>query len=316
MSFTLKITTFPNFRTARGQEIEIDLRNFLGESHRVVLEKTQATFCAATFTNQHRKNENIKKVTALIYDFDSVPLRSFDRVSQLLRQMKFCAYTTFSHDPQKTNSENWRLILFLNRPLDRHEYHRVMKHVGRELDLKFDVQASAAAQCFLVPSTTTERFKSSRILFNSGRSLDVDLTLSLAKPERSFEFKLAPNSLKSEVDFDSEFLQYLRSNCAVIDQLFFLITQGLPSHAVRFCFTQLCLSLGFSQEEILSFFAKRPDFDEKISRYQIYSITKGLRVPTCYSLSRRLGFCDGNCSIKSNLKIYGPTQINDKRKIS
>lgn len=309
--FQIELTLLPSYKTALGRRIEGDLRKIIGTSHVITEDKDrQAVFTPATFHNNYRNSESLIKNTALVYDADDVQIGTLARVTSTLTNIKFCLYTTFSHDPQKTGLERWRLIIFVNRSLSSTEFRQVYPYVAEELLLSFDNSSADSVHAFLVPSTTSERASSAQIIFNEGQSLNVDVALARATKKystvvSSYRAPLVPTG--NSTDF--ALLKAVCSQCAAAEKLCDIIANGSPARRERFRFAQLCLALGYAEEYVVAFFSQRYDFVEKVARYQVHSITKRLRNPSCRKLSEDLRFCDGNCSTKNKLKISSPTQI-------
>jgi len=84
--------------------------------------------------------------------------------------------------------------------------------------------------------------------------------------------------------------------------------ENLP-HTARFAITTYLLKRGWDVEQIVDLFRNAPDFNEKITRYQVQHIAgraggrKEYAVPSCKTM-REWGLCITNCGIKNPLE-YG-----------
>jgi len=93
-----------------------------------------------------------------------------------------------------------------------------------------------------------------------------------------------------------------------------LLSGSEVGHFGNFAFAAFLLNIGYSVEDVIAFFAQRPDFDEKIARYQIEHIAgeRGSRIkykpPSCRTM-RAHGLCieDGKLCPKG---IRNPIQYS------
>jgi len=82
--------------------------------------------------------------------------------------------------------------------------------------------------------------------------------------------------------------------------------ENLP-HAARFAITTYLLKRGWDVEQIVDLFRNAPDFNEKITRYQVQHIAgraggrKEYNVPNCETM-RQWGLCVANCGVKNPLQ--------------
>ncbi|MEM4389658.1 MAG: hypothetical protein QXG98_03265 [Candidatus Micrarchaeia archaeon] len=79
---------------------------------------------------------------------------------------------------------------------------------------------------------------------------------------------------------------------------------NLP-HNARFALAAYLLNIGMDMEKVVALFRTAPDFDEKITRYQVAFIAKkGYRVPACAALDMQ-GICVADCRVGTPLR-YRP----------
>jgi len=82
--------------------------------------------------------------------------------------------------------------------------------------------------------------------------------------------------------------------------------ENLP-HTARFAITTYLLKRGWDVEQIVDLFRNAPDFNEKITRYQVQHIAgkvggrKEYAVPSCKTM-REWGLCIANCGVKNPLQ--------------
>ena len=85
--------------------------------------------------------------------------------------------------------------------------------------------------------------------------------------------------------------------------------ENLP-HTARFAIATYLLKRGWDVEQIVELFRNAPDFNEKITRYQVQHIAgraggrKEYNVPSCKTM-KEWGLCVANCGIKSPLQYRG-----------
>jgi len=82
--------------------------------------------------------------------------------------------------------------------------------------------------------------------------------------------------------------------------------ENLP-HAARFAITTYLLKRGWDVEQIVELFRNAPDFNEKITRYQVQHIAgkvggrKEYAVPNCETM-RQWGLCVATCNVRNPLQ--------------
>ncbi|MFH1448373.1 MAG: hypothetical protein ABIG39_05910 [Candidatus Micrarchaeota archaeon] len=77
------------------------------------------------------------------------------------------------------------------------------------------------------------------------------------------------------------------------------------SHAARWTLTIYMLRTGMSEREIIKLFSNAPDYDERITRYQVeYIRRKGYNMPSCKLMDSH-GICVNRCGIHNPLSYKG-----------
>jgi len=83
----------------------------------------------------------------------------------------------------------------------------------------------------------------------------------------------------------------------------FTFGENVP-HAGRWILATYLLKIGYSIEDIISIYSNAPNFNEKITRYQIESIKKkGYMVPSCSNIDS-YGLCIEKCGTKNPLQYH------------
>ncbi len=78
--------------------------------------------------------------------------------------------------------------------------------------------------------------------------------------------------------------------------------QNLP-HQARFYLVVYLIGIGLSDEEIIQFYSNFPDFNEKITKYQVgHARKRGYSVPSCATIVG-YGLCRANCGIRNPLSF-------------
>lgn len=90
--------------------------------------------------------------------------------------------------------------------------------------------------------------------------------------------------------------------------------ENLP-HSARWTLTIYLLKTGMKEEEIIKLFSTSPDYDERVTRYQVqYIARKGYSMPACKLIDSN-GFCVYRCGIRSPLAYRGKrfNKFDEKR---
>jgi len=138
------------------------------------------------------------------------------------------------------------------------------------------------------------------------KDLVVMYNLPLVEPER---LGLRRIVIKRHVIENRANMQHGDPPCmaAILDAL--RRGENLP-HTARFAITTYLLKKGWDIEQIVDLFRNAPDFNEKITRYQVQHIAgkvggrKEYAVPSCKTM-KEWGLCVANCSIRNPLQYKG-----------
>ncbi|MCX6776014.1 MAG: hypothetical protein NT130_04155 [Candidatus Micrarchaeota archaeon] len=72
-------------------------------------------------------------------------------------------------------------------------------------------------------------------------------------------------------------------------------------HTARWALAVYLLNVGMKPDDIVKVFSTSPDFDERVTRYQVeHAMKRGYKVPSCASMDF-YGLCIANCGVKSPL---------------
>jgi len=73
------------------------------------------------------------------------------------------------------------------------------------------------------------------------------------------------------------------------------------NHTARWALAVYLINAGMKVDDVVRLFSTSPDFDERITRYQIeHAVKRGYKMPTCSSMDS-YGLCVSNCGVKSPL---------------
>lgn len=73
-------------------------------------------------------------------------------------------------------------------------------------------------------------------------------------------------------------------------------------HTARWSLAVYLLNSGMKVDEVVRVFSTSPDFDERVTRYQVeHAARRGYRVPSCASMDSN-GLCVANCGVKNPLQ--------------
>lgn len=158
-----------------------------------------------------RKNINVEKLTALVYDFDSTTVAP-ETVSQTLRSDKraFALYTTWSHTKSKPR---FRLVLFASRDILPHEFKSVWEN-GLSLISYIDGvdrQCRDVGRHYALPVKREDAEEYMGDFETSGTVIDID---ALAVPKVK---KADPAS--SSVEISKETVLILQAGTATVQEI-------------------------------------------------------------------------------------------------
>ncbi len=84
------------------------------------------------------------------------------------------------------------------------------------------------------------------------------------------------------------------------------------SHIKRWALAVFLTKRGWDEDKIVSVFSTAPNFDEKLTRYQLQHVrAKGYSMPSCYNLKSQ-GICIAECGIKNPLQ-YRKKEMAEKK---
>ncbi|MEM3555443.1 MAG: DNA primase large subunit PriL [Candidatus Micrarchaeia archaeon] len=87
-------------------------------------------------------------------------------------------------------------------------------------------------------------------------------------------------------------------------------------HTARWALAVYLLNSGMSVDEVVRIFSTSPDFDERVTRYQVeHAQKRGYKMPSCASMDSN-GLCVANCGVKNPLSyrrgVVGVTAEGEK----
>lgn len=134
-------------------------------------------WCPATFRGDHRKEENVEAVHALVLDFDGGV--TYDAVAgqlELMGDPERVLHTSYNHgDPAK--GECFRVILPLASPVDGATYRRLWRRWAERFEHAFDRACCDPCRAFYLPSCPLETPLEPRADHVPGDLLDVSAEL-------------------------------------------------------------------------------------------------------------------------------------------
>jgi len=88
-------------------------------------------------------------------------------------------------------------------------------------------------------------------------------------------------------------------------------------HTARWVLAVYLLNVGMKLDDVVKVFSTSPDFDERVTKYQIeHAIKRGYKVPNCASFDS-YGLCVANCGVRSPLgyrrRVFGKPAAEDKQ---
>jgi len=88
-------------------------------------------------------------------------------------------------------------------------------------------------------------------------------------------------------------------------------------HTARWVLAVYLLNVGMKLDDVVKVFSTSPDFDERVTKYQVeHSMKRGYKVPSCASLDS-YGLCVANCGVKSPLgygrRVFGKSAVEGKQ---
>lgn len=175
-------------RTASLTRTKLRLRDLIG-THRVIDATSEPEIDRAkldgdavvfgTFASDIRKQENLRRVSAVGLDFDKVDDATAAAVRERLANFgaAFVWYTTLSHRLVR-GLNSFRVVLLLNGPASRPEFRHLASAVYSAFP-ESDVQARDATRVWLLPAVTADRAENAELVFHAGFAIDVASTAAL-----------------------------------------------------------------------------------------------------------------------------------------
>ena len=146
-------------------------------------------YCPVTWTTTegNRRMDAVDKVHAIILDMDGLDDKTTQDVFKRLDGVCYVAFTSYSHG---VKGNAFRVILPINRPIDKDDYLHVWKHVYGIFP-ENDVQTKDASRLWFVPSCRSDRETLTWKRWGEGGMIDIDRILATAlvtiptKPKRT-----------------------------------------------------------------------------------------------------------------------------------
>ncbi len=91
------------------------------------------------------------------------------------------------------------------------------------------------------------------------------------------------------------------------------------NHAARFNLATFLVAIGMSSEQIVNVFSKAPNFDEKVTRYQVEKIAgrgKARYSPSSCAKMREYELCVANCPVNHPVQFYRQQKQAEKPSVS
>jgi hypothetical protein len=151
----------------------------------------------------HKLDENIERITALVFEYDAVPVGTFDELHARLREdgVEHFLYTSHGHAPPE--HEKFRLVVFLTRPLrPGKEFDTSWARLHEALGVKADGSGRVESRGYFVHSCPPGRESDARALYSPGLPLDVDAFLGVEQAVTSTPTNVVADSpaVKEKVD--------------------------------------------------------------------------------------------------------------------
>lgn len=124
-----------------------------------------------------RANDNIKKISLLVFDIDDPKGLSLNEIVDMVKQFDGFIHTTWSHTPDKPR---YRLILFLSRSLSPQEFNQVRKgflFLHSNIAAIIDPSCSDISRCYYLFSYPKEREALANFIPLDGKPLNVESML-------------------------------------------------------------------------------------------------------------------------------------------
>ena len=120
-------------------------------THRSEDGKSTPAFIPGTFHDNSRNAEAIRKISLLVYDVDCK--ENYYSLRDL--QSKLAGYTCCIHSTYNARYEHprWRIILFIDTPIEPINFDATYRGIANKLDLEIDLNCTNINRLFYLPST-------------------------------------------------------------------------------------------------------------------------------------------------------------------
>ena len=179
-TLTLEASLFPDEHGRQPRPWAGAPRELIGGRHRGRREKEgSARFSVATYPpGQGGGKRHVLGATALVYYFDHLSAHDSQRVLDLLEGRAYLAYTSFSHLADGPDDGCFRVMLFINRPIQPDEYPQVWEAGFAALGQLADTKARDISRIWYVASCPPERATLAWIRVSDGVLMDIDGALT------------------------------------------------------------------------------------------------------------------------------------------
>ncbi len=131
-----------------------------------------------------RASENVEFVSMMVGDVDGGT--TLEELRPQITQLKWIAYSSFSHDPAK-GLHKFRIVFFLSRPCLPNEWVLVWSGFNALLNGHCDTACKDLSRLYYLPSCTEESLSDSFTEYNEGALIDPDELKTLAPSAVSFQ---------------------------------------------------------------------------------------------------------------------------------
>lgn len=287
--------------TKRGTLLEL-----VGQDHVIRENKESDVGIYSVGIIEQRKNrckKNVQGVEVLLVDIDGVNSELFE---DALRRMHFLAYvthSTFRHGLIR-GQVRARIVFPLSRVASGSEYEAVAKTIIGDLEsigVSVDYGSSDPQHLFYQATVYAGRISDKFYMTNIGLPIDVDWAIARnahsAKRHKYYVSQIYEGNSRSVAD--------ICDKCLVYGDLFLRLGQGIDlNNRERVRAGQLLKALDVPLDQAIQYFSRLSNFRPRITESNLKSL-KGFP-PSCRSLARDLGRCDGNCLNRQRLRRESP----------
>ena len=121
-------------------------------------------YCPVEFDPVYRDSDNFVARHAITFDFDHVPVDTWDKVIEAWGGLNFAMYTTASHTPEKPR---FRVVMPLNRPCGYDEFQAVARKVAEDVGIELIARESfVPCQMMYLPTVKPGKESEFRVYVN------------------------------------------------------------------------------------------------------------------------------------------------------